>query len=163
MVKSIVSFLRLPYSLHVHMYLDDWLFRHHHRELLIELAIKIVAFLQSLRWEVNLKKLSLTPSRSYEYLSLRFRSDLGVVHLADHLLDKLQRDLTVLSNQIHITPRELQAFLGLINFLAPLVDLGHLHMCPIQFWLSAHWNHSLSSIDLPLPATLKLREALKVW
>ena len=104
----------------------------------------------------------MTLRQSFEYLSLCFGSYLCVVRPADHLLDKLLQDLAVLSNQIHVTPRELQSFLGLINFLAPL-DLGRLHMCPIQFWLSAHWNHSHSSIDLPLPVTLELKETLEAW
>ena len=85
-VEFIASYLRPTYSLHV-----NWLFRHQHQELLIELATKVIAFLQSFRWEVNLEKSSLTPSQSFEYLGLRFRSDLGVVRPGeDHLLDKLQ-------------------------------------------------------------------------
>ena len=116
----------------MHVYLDDWLFRHQVREILLQLVPEIVAFLQSLGWEVNLEKSSLNPSQSFEYLSLRFRSDLEIVDLADHLLDRLHRDLTVLMRKIPITPRELQSFVGLINFLAPIVDLGRLNMRPIQ-------------------------------
>ena len=72
---------------------------------------------------------------------------------ADYLLDKLQRDLGAIRKQILITPRELQSFLGLINFLAPIVDLGRLHMHPIQLWLTPGWDYSLSSIDLPVRVT----------
>ena len=55
--------------------------------------------------------------------------DLEVVHPADHLLDKLHLDLRDLMRKILVTPRELQSFLGLINFFALLVDLERLHMC----------------------------------
>ena len=55
-------------------------------------------------WEVNVDKSSLTPSQSFEYLGLFFRSDLEVVHPADHLLAKLQRELTVFESQTFITP-----------------------------------------------------------
>ena len=37
-------------------------------------------------------------------------------HLVDHLLDKLHQDLCALLRKILVTPRELESFLGLINF-----------------------------------------------
>ena len=70
----------------MHVYLDDWLFQHQDRKILLELAPEIVAFLQSLGSEVTLEKSSLTPSQSFEYLGLIFRTDLEIVHPADHLL-----------------------------------------------------------------------------
>ena len=72
-------------------------------------------------------------SNSFKYLGLRFRSDLEVLCPADHLLNKLQQDLTVFSSHILVTPRNFQSLLSLLNFLAPLVVLGHLHMCLLQF------------------------------
>ena len=103
------------------------------------------------------------PSQSFQYLGLHFRSDLGVVCPAHHLLDKLQQDLTALTTQTLVTPRKLQTFLGLLNFLAPIVNLGRLHMRPIQHWLSSLWDHTLASIDLPLTVTPDLVEAIEVW
>ena len=55
--------------------------------------------------------------------------------------------------EILVTPRESQCVLGLINFFAPLVDLRKLHMRAIQHWIASRWDHSLSSIDPPLPVT----------
>ena len=49
-VESIASYLRQTYSLHVHVYLNNWLFRHQDREILLELAPEIIVFLQSLGW-----------------------------------------------------------------------------------------------------------------
>ena len=51
---------------------------------------------------------SLTPSQSFEYLGLAFRSDLEVVCPADHLLVKLQRELTTYRSQIFVTLRNFQ-------------------------------------------------------
>ena len=65
--------------------------------------------------------------------------------------------------KILITPNELRSFLGLINFFAPLLDLGRLHMRLIQLWLASRWYHSLSSIDLPLPFTPDRLEVIEVW
>ena len=61
------------------------------------------------------------------------------------------------------SPRELQSFLGLINFLSPIVDLGRLQVRPIQHWLAFRWDHSLAAIDLPLTVTPDLLEAIGVW
>ena len=76
-------------------------------------------YLQSLEWEVNLEKSSLTPGQSFEYLDLCFRSDLEIVRPADRLLDRLHRDLNILMRKMLVTPWELQSFLGMINFFAP--------------------------------------------
>ena len=86
-VEAIASFMK--FCLHVHVYLIDWQFRHPDRKILLQLVAEIVAFLQSLGREVNLEKSSLTNSQSFEYIGLRFRSDLEIVHPADHLLDRL--------------------------------------------------------------------------
>ena len=88
-VESIASHIRQKHCLHVHVYLNDWLFRHQDREILLKLAPEIVAFLQSVGWEVNLEKSSLTPSQSFEYLGLRFCKYLEIVRPADHLLHKI--------------------------------------------------------------------------
>ena len=83
------------------------------------------------------------------------------------LLHRLRYSLPSRSpaRKIHVlvTLRDLQVFLGLSNFFALNVDLGRLHMRPIQVWLASHWVHSLSSIDLPLPVTPDLLEAIEVW
>ena len=75
-VENVAGYKRQMFSLHVHVYLDDWLLRHQQREFLLHKP-RIVQFLRSLGWEVNVDKLSLTPSQSFEYLGLFFRSDLG--------------------------------------------------------------------------------------
>ena len=53
--------------------------------------------------------------------------------------------------------------LGLLNLLAPLVALGHLHLRPLQFWLSQHSDHSLLYIDWPVEVTSNPRNALEIW
>ena len=85
-VEAIASFTRQKFFLHMHVYVNDWLFRHQDCEILLQLVPEIVAILQSVGQEVNLKLSSLTPSQSFEYLGLRFHTDLGVVRQADHLL-----------------------------------------------------------------------------
>ena len=159
-VESIAGYMRRIFSLHVHMYmyLDNWFLCHQHCETPLKLTPQIVEFLHSLGWEVNLEKLS--PSQSFGYLGLCFHADLSVVRPLDHLLDKLQRDLMALSNQMFITPRKLQALLGMLNFFALLVVLGSLH--PLQFCLTSCWDLSLYTINLPIQINVELRDALKI-
>ena len=96
-VEAIASYMRQKFCLHMHAYLDDWLFRHQDCEIIFQFLSEIIAFPQSLGREVILGKSSLTPSQSFEYLGLRFCTDLEVVRPADQLLDKLHQDLNVLT------------------------------------------------------------------
>ena len=91
------------FSLHVHVYSDDWLFRHQQRKFVLLHTPRIFQFLRSLGWEVSVDKLSPTASQSFEYLGLTFHSDLEVVRPVDHLLAKLQRELTTFRSQLFVT------------------------------------------------------------
>ena len=97
-------------------------------------------------WTIeNFSLVSWKRSDSQSEFQISGPSDLEVVRPTDQLLDKLQLDLTIYSH-IFITPRNFQSLLGLLNFLAPLVVLGCLHMSPNQFWLLKHWSLSYPSI-----------------
>ena len=151
-MENVAGYTRQMFSLHVHVYLDDWLFQHQQKEFLLLHTSRIVQFLRSLGWAVNVDKSSLTPSQSFNYLGLTFHPDLEVVHPADQAA-KLQQEMTTFRSQIFITPRNFQSFLGLLNFLAPL---GCLRMRPLQFWLSQRWDHSLLSIARPVKVMSEL-------
>ena len=53
------------FSLHLHVYLDDWLLRHHHHETLLKVIPQIVDFLQSLGWEVNFQLVVSDPESEF--------------------------------------------------------------------------------------------------
>ena len=46
-VERVAGYMRQMFSLHVHVYLDDWLLRHQQRETLLHLTPSIVQFLRS--------------------------------------------------------------------------------------------------------------------
>ena len=71
-VEFIATHIRQSHCLYVHVYLDDWLFQHQNRKILLESAREIVVFLQSLGWEVNLEKSYLTPSQSFDHSASAF-------------------------------------------------------------------------------------------
>ena len=81
-------------------------------------------YFRVLTFDLNTTPLLFT--RIVEYLITR--SDLSVVCPTEHLMDKLQRDLTALSSQTLVTLKKFQSLLGLLNFFAPLVSLGRLHI-----------------------------------
>ena len=123
-VESIASHIKQNHCLHMHVYLDDWLFQHQDREIHLELAPEIVVFLQFLGREVNLEKSSLTPSQSFKYLGLCFCMDLKVVGPADHPLDKLHQDLHILMRKILVTPREFAVLPRTDQFLCTISRSG---------------------------------------
>ena len=63
--------------------------------------------------EGQLREVIFDHKSGFEYLGLHFRTDLEIVHPADHLLDKLHQDLGARMRKILVTLRELQSFLGL--------------------------------------------------
>ena len=69
--------------------------------------------------------------------------------------------MTVFFTQILVTLKKLQSVLGIINFLAPLINLGHLHMRSRECWLSSRWDHTLPSIDQQLQADFELDKPSK--
>ena len=64
-VENVAGYMRQMFNLHVHVYLDNWLFRHQHRVFLLLHTPRIIHFLVSLGWEVNVDKSSLTPSQIF--------------------------------------------------------------------------------------------------
>ena len=90
---------------------------------------------------------------SCEYLGLLICSDLDIVCPAVHHSVGQISLRSALSDRALVTPRKMEAFLGLINSSALLVNLGKLHnvMLPIQHWLAGiRWDHTVPSNDLPL-------------
>ena len=81
------------FSLHVHVYLDDWLFRHMKRDVLRRFMSEILDFICNLSWQVNLDKSSLVSSQSFKYLGLHFVTDLDLIRPADHLLVELEHTM----------------------------------------------------------------------
>ena len=89
------------------------------------------------------------------------REDRGPVNdspLPSYQRYRRQRHAIVLSMQVLISLRELQSLLGSNNFLAPLVVLGCLFMCPFSF------SYQLAVISpyppiLPLPVTLRAQRS----
>ena len=75
-VEAVAAQLRKHFSIHVHVYLGDWLFCHHEREVLVCLMPQILDFIQDLGWEVNLDKSSIVPSQNFEYFGLHFVTNL---------------------------------------------------------------------------------------
>ena len=150
-VESMARNLRQNHCLHVHVYLDNWLFQHQDREILLELAPGIVC----------IPPISGVGGQFGEVISdpkSEFRvSQSSLPHKPPDSSPGRSpaRQAALRSGRNHekdtCNSERLQAFLGLINFFALIVNLGRLHMRLIQLWLGYRWDHSLSSIDLPLP------------
>ena len=76
--EVLVANTRKHCSLHVHLYLDDWLFHHLDSETLLRFMLDLLDFIHSLGWEVNLNNSSLSEPEvqvSGPSLPEGFRSD----------------------------------------------------------------------------------------
>ena len=62
-----------------------------------------------------------------------------------------------------ITAREFLSMLGSLNAAADLLQLGRLHMRPLQFHLLANWKPHRDSLVQPIPISHSCRVAIKWW
>ena len=66
-------------GIRIHQYLEDWLFRAKSQQICLERSKQLVAFVQELGWEINLKKSELTPTKKFDFLGYRFNLTKGEV------------------------------------------------------------------------------------
>ena len=101
--------------MHVNVYLDDC---HQHLEALLQLIPDVVDFPQSLGWKIVFHSHTAVQLPMSLLSSGRGSAD--------------QTRSTFMSARTLVSIRLLQQLIGLLNFLAPFVSLGLMHMHPLQ-------------------------------
>ena len=69
-----------------------------------------------------------------------FRLDLGLVFPPEEKFVALRQFILIFLAKTSVTARQLSQLLGLLNSLADVVQLGRLHIRPLQFYLLEHWT-----------------------
>ena len=62
-----------------------------------------------------------------------------------------------------VTARQFSQLLSLLNSLADVVQLGRLHICPLQFYLLEHWTPSSQDWEASIPILEVLSTHLSWW
>ena len=145
----------------IHSYLDDFLHLHPSREGLLESTDRVLAFFDSLSIQINLKKSCLVPSRKVVYLGVLL--DLGNLRLRipPLMVEKVLKVCGEIADVDFVSRRRLESLMGLLNFVAPLVPLGRLHLLPIIVWVNRH--SSVARRDLPVSLDQVFKDMLRIW
>ena len=97
------------------------------------------------------------------FLGEHFRTDLGLVFPAEEKFLSLRQFILGLQTKTSVTARRFSQLLGLLNSLADLVQLGRLHIRPLQFYLLEHWTPASQDWETHIPILAVLLPHLSWW
>ncbi len=143
LMKCVAAFIRRqgPSLL---QYLDDWLIYHLSREVVLRHLSTVWAVVIRLGLLPNRDKSDLVPSQRFTFIGMNFLSDLGIVRVP---ADRVENILLLLSNmqkRTRLTARDFLSLLGTLNAAAEFVEMGRLHLRPLQYILQSQWKpHAL--------------------
>ena len=144
-------------------YFDYWLnHRRSREELMIDLNIAWRSIIQ-LGLIPNTEKSELVPSQDFVYIGMNFRTDLGIVRVPEDRVNSILCLLFRLYVKTAITARKYLSLLGTLNSTADLVDLGRLHMRPLQFHLLSKWKPHVDSLEQDIHLGPQFSYHLKWW
>ena len=117
----------------LHIYLDDWLIRADTPEQAKLHAQTTISVLQFLGWIINYEKSDLTPSQDFQFIRMQFNTrQFTVVPLPKMRLEVQTVHQHWMTNPT-ITARDLHRLLGILVFMASLVQRGRLRLHPVQW------------------------------
>ena len=147
----------------IHQYFDDWLVHRLSQESLLSDLSLAWEIITSLGLIPNPLKSDLVPSQDFVYAGMRFLTHIGIVRVPEERVKKILVLLFRVLQVQFITAREFLSMLGSLNAAADLVQLGRLHVRPLQFHLLVNWKPHRDSLVQPIPISHSCRVAIKWW
>ena len=123
----------------LHIYLDDWLIRADTPEQVQLHAQTTIRVLQFLGWIINFEKSDLIPSQEFQFIRMQFNTRQFTVAPLLKMPLKVQSVLQHWMTNSNITARDLHRLLGVLVFMASLVQRGRLRLRPVQWWAATAW------------------------
>ena len=127
-------------GIQIHVYQDDWLIHHRHRETLKHHLQTVLALARDLGFRVNMSKSQLEPVQVFTYLGVEFDLRNQMVRPP---MDKCRDIVSRVNHLMSRSPRpasEWMSFLGKLAFVAQLVPEGRLHCRQFQCLLRQEWT-----------------------
>ena len=147
----------------LYQYLDDWL-THGSNEGQVKVNIQKILYLtEKLGWIVNMEKSELEPAQRFKYLSYNFLLDLQKVAPTEDRWEKIRKKILPLVEVETCTAREWQSVLGLLTSTEKLVNMGMLHIRPIQLGMLTQWSPFKGDPEQVLVLSAIVKECLKWW
>ena len=138
LLRSVVALLR-QWGVKLHVYLDDWLIHADSPEQAQLHAQTTIRVLQFLGWIINYEKLDLTPSQDFQFIGMQFNTRQFTVAPLLKMRLKVQSVHQHWMTNPNITARDLHRLLGVLVFMASLVQRGRLCLRPVQWWAATAW------------------------
>jgi hypothetical protein len=128
------------HTIQAHSYLDDSLVKELNPDILLSHTQIVIDLLLELCFLISWKKSKVIPSQDFVFLGEHFRTDLGLVFPPEEKFWALRQFILTFLAKTSVTARHFSQLLGLLNSLADVVQLGRLHIRPLQFYLLEHWT-----------------------
>ena len=139
-MAKVVKLMALQRGIKIHQYLDDWLVSPTSHQTCLQHTQTLVALCQELGWLVNKKKSEMDPKQVFNFVGYQFDLKEGKVRPTPEcwqaLIDKIQ---IILSSPV-CPVRQFMSLIGLLTATEKQVNLGRLHMRPIQWHLKNNWR-----------------------
>ena len=150
-------------SIQIHSYLDDSLIKELNPYILLSHTQTVIDLVLELGFLISWKKSDVIPSQDIVFLGEHFRMDLGLVFPPEENLLALRQFILSFLAKTSVTARQFSQLLGFLNSLADVVQLGRLHICPLQFYLLEHWTPSSRDWEASIPILEVLSPHLSWW
>jgi hypothetical protein len=150
-------------SIQIHSYLDDFLIKELKPDILLSHTQTVIYLLLELGFLISWKKSEVIPSQDFVFLGEHFRMDLGLVFSPEEKFLALRQFILTFLAKTSVTACQFSQLLGLLNSLADVVQLGRLHICPLQFYLLEHWTPSSQDWEASIPILEVLSPHLSWW
>jgi hypothetical protein len=134
MLQPVAQYLRLR-GIRVHRYLDDWLITASSPEMALQHTQETIDLLSTLGWLVNKDKSELVPSQNIVFLGMGIDFASGLVRPSQETLNKISAWSVILHSVCVLSVKDFLSLLGLLNHACKFIDLGRLHLRPLQFYL----------------------------
>ena len=136
-VMAAVGAFAHRHAISLHLYLDDWLCRHHNRELLSLQRDFLLGLLPFLGLQVNLEKSELVPTQSFTFIGVSYDLRRGLVFPPHARWLKVCRLVDEVLLSEHVSLRTWLSLLGLLGSAQVLVPQGRLRLRPLQMLLDS--------------------------
>ena len=144
-------------------YLDDWLSRNQNRRLLLQHRQFIIHLISALGLIINQDKSDLIPSQDFVFIGMEFHTLQNVVRVPKDRVPPLLQLINFFLQLKTVTARQFLSLLGKLNAAADYVELGRLHLRPLQMSLLAQWRPHKLPLSHPIKISHNICHHLTWW
>jgi hypothetical protein len=164
LMATVAAHLRLKGSILL-QYFDDWLLHQSDRNRLLRDLAASWSEIASLGLLLNVEKSDLVPAQDFTFVGMNFLTYCNRVRVPPPRVEALLTLVRHFQAQTQVQARKFLSLLGTLNAAAEYVQLGRLHLRPIQFYLQDLWkpNHEPGNLAAWVPILPSLLPLLQWW